>query len=211
MGCLIFEAGVFCGVPFCVFFLVFLFYLISFGGDMWSKSFGGTFYGLISHFGMGYVFPGIGFIVFLLIMLVFLNLFGLVPMGISYTSLPSMTMGLAFIMWGGSYIYCFSKNTLGCIAHFVPVGAPVVLCVALIQIEILSWLCRPLGVRLMANITAGHLLLVLMGSGLFSLSGVFQVFGLVLMLLVFLEIGVGFIQGYVYCLLLSLYVNEGLG
>lgn len=161
---------------------------------------------------MRYVFPGIRFIVFLLIILVFLNLFGLVPIGISYTSLPSITIGLAFIMWGGSYIYCFSKNTLRCIAHFVPVRAPVVLCVALIQIEILSWLCRPLalGVRLIANITARHLLLVLIGSRLFSLSGVFQVFGLVLILLVFLEIRVRFIQRYVYCLLLSLYVNEGL-
>lgn len=73
-------------------------------------------------------------------------------------------------------------------------------------------MCRPLalGVRLIANITAGHLLLILIGQRVFSLGVVGVLVSVVLVLLVLLEVRVAVIQSYVYNLLLSLYINEGL-
>lgn len=86
----------------------------------------------------------------------------------------------------------------------------------LVWIEFISWLARPLalGVRLIANITARHLLLHLISSRVAFLMGYrrFILLGLVgLILIVVLEIAVAAIQAYVFSLLLSLYVREGVG
>lgn len=70
---------------------------------------------------------------------------------------------------------------------------------------------RPLtlAVRLAANIVAGHLLLVLTRSPIPSLGGlVLGVVFLGLAGLVLLELGVSFIQRYVFIRLSSLYVGE---
>ena len=76
---------------------------------------------------------------------------------------------------------------------------------ALVLIEVASTLIRPLalGLRLMANITAGHLLVHLF-AGWASLSIVVRV---VFFFIILLEIMVSFIQAYVFSLLLSLYVS----
>lgn len=65
----------------------------------------------------------------------------------------------------------------------------------------------------MANITAGHLLLHLLAGGVSFLSsmGIVVVIGLVgFFFMVLLEIAVAFIQAYVFTLLLSLYIHEGM-
>nr|YP_008082987.1 ATP synthase F0 subunit 6 [Halocynthia spinosa]CCO25766.1 ATPase subunit 6 [Halocynthia spinosa] len=209
----VFEVGLIGGFPMGVFFFVVVCYLVGSSGLGYRSLLGSLFFLLGKHLSMGRIYPGVGLLAVLLITLVFFNLIGLVPMGLSVTSLPSMTLSFGLGFWLAGYVYCFFKNVQGCLGHFLPVGSPMVLGVFLVWIEIISWLCRPLalGVRLMANITAGHVLLLLVGSGCFGLGLVGQVLCVVLMLLVFLEIGVAFIQGYVYCLLLSLYMDEGLG
>jgi len=77
-----------------------------------------------------------------------------------------------------------------------------------VWIEVISWLARPLslGVRLVANITAGHLLIHLISLGCFYINFVF----FLAFFFFLLELVVAFVQAYVYTLLLSLYVNEGL-
>nr|YP_008082983.1 ATP synthase F0 subunit 6 [Pyura gangelion]CCO25762.1 ATPase subunit 6 [Pyura gangelion] len=167
--------------------------------------------GVLSHYSK-MLYPGLYLIILMLVSILIFNLFGLVPMSFSFTSLPMVTLGFGVIFWLGGYIYCLFVNYSGCVSHFLPLGSPSVLAVVLVWIEIISWLCRPLalGVRLMANITAGHLLLVLISGGLFFLKMVGAILGVVLLALVFLEIAVACIQGYVYSLLLSLYMSEGL-
>jgi F0F1-type ATP synthase membrane subunit a len=60
-----------------------------------------------------------------------------------------------------------------------------------------------------ANIVAGHLLIVLLRSPLIKASWIILTLGLiVLFLLVLLERGVSLIQGYVFSLLSSLYLGE---
>jgi len=88
---------------------------------------------------------------------------------------------------------------------------------ALVGIELSSYLVRPLslGLRLAANLTAGHLLLNLGASFLYFLvnSSFFILSFLPFILLVvfsFLELAVAFIQAYVFTLLTVLYINDSL-
>lgn len=80
----------------------------------------------------------------------------------------------------------------------------------MVLIERISNLIRPLtlAVRLVANIIAGHLLLVLL-SRLGEISIIYYIFTLPLIIsLTVLEIFVTIIQRYVYIILLVLYLNE---
>jgi len=95
----------------------------------------------------------------------------------------------------------------------VPEGTPTLLIPILIVIETISLFIRPLalGVRLTANLTAGHLLIHLIGIAAFTLISNPALAGILLILLFLLsilEIAVALIQGYVFVLLLSLYLQE---
>jgi F0F1-type ATP synthase membrane subunit a len=80
----------------------------------------------------------------------------------------------------------------------------------LVWIEIASLGIRPLalGIRLIANITAGHLLLHLFS--LRSIGRLGLLIGALFFFIVLLELRVAVIQAYVFSLLLSLYINERL-
>ncbi|NXU63640.1 ATP6 synthase, partial [Horornis vulcanius] len=102
------------------------------------------------------------------------------------------------------------------LGHLLPEGTPTPLIPALILIETTSLLIRPLalGVRLTANLTAGHLLIQLISTAtvvLFStIPAVSLLTLLVLFLLTILEVAVAIIQAYVFVLLLSLYLQENI-
>lgn len=97
------------------------------------------------------------------------------------------------------------------LAHLVPLGTPYVLMPFMVLIESVRNIIRPLtlSVRLAANIVAGHLLLTLLRSQcaparLLLISPLI----LSLILLGVLESAVALIQGYVFRVLRTLYVNE---
>lgn len=95
-------------------------------------------------------------------------------------------------------------------AHLVPQGTPIFLVFFIVLVETVSNLIRPitLSVRLAANIIAGHLLIVLLGS-VIVLRGVVIFGGLIALTLLFLlEIAVAFIQSYVFMVLVGLYSAE---
>nr|CCO25678.1 ATPase subunit 6 [Botryllus schlosseri] len=204
-----FESSVFMGVPMGFFIvlllLVFMTKILSFFDYKYLIN-------LLSYHFYSFFFPGSLMLIVLFFFIMFMNVYGLIPGTFSLSSLPLMSLGMGLIMWGGGYVYCLSKNYNGCISHFLPQGAPMFLGVLLVWIEILSWIFRPLslGIRLMANITAGHLLMFLCGSGVFFSGSFFPLVVVFLLALAVLEVGVSFIQSYVYQLLLSLYMMEGL-
>lgn len=104
-----------------------------------------------------------------------------------------------------------AKNTL---AHLLPQGTPTPLIPILIIIETISLFIQPvaLAVRLTANITAGHLLIHLIGAATLALSTInlltTPVTFTILALLTILEIAVALIQAYVFTLLVSLYLHD---
>uniref|UniRef100_A0A8C8S4G8 ATP synthase F(0) complex subunit a n=1 Tax=Pelusios castaneus TaxID=367368 RepID=A0A8C8S4G8_9SAUR len=85
---------------------------------------------------------------------------------------------------------------------------------ALIIIESVSLVIRPiaLGVRISANLTAGHLLIQLTTSATLALSSTIPILSLttaiLLFLLTILETAVAISQALVFGLLLSLYLQE---
>nr|YP_010568179.1 ATP synthase F0 subunit 6 [Odorrana hosii]UZC57599.1 ATP synthase F0 subunit 6 [Odorrana hosii] len=150
----------------------------------------------------------------LLIFLLAMNLLGLLPYTFTPTTQLSTNLGLAIPLWLATVLVGFRNQPSHSLAHFLPEGTPTPLIPVLILIETISLIIRPLalGVRLTANLTAGHLLIHLVSSAvpaIFFLSPAASLATfMTLMLLMILELMVAMIQAYVFVLLLSLYLQE---
>nr|ABA11027.1 ATPase subunit 6 [Calotomus carolinus]ABA11039.1 ATPase subunit 6 [Calotomus carolinus]ABA11041.1 ATPase subunit 6 [Calotomus carolinus]ABA11043.1 ATPase subunit 6 [Calotomus carolinus]ABA11047.1 ATPase subunit 6 [Calotomus carolinus] len=150
----------------------------------------------------------------LMIFILFLNIFGLMPYTFTPTTQLSLNMGLAVPLWLATVIIGMRTQPTAALGHLLPEGTPTLLIPILIVIETLSLFIRPLalGVRLTANLTAGHLLIQLIATAVFVLGPLMPTVALLtailLVLLTLLEIAVAMIQAYVFVLLLSLYLQE---
>nr|YP_004733203.1 ATP synthase F0 subunit 6 [Chilodus punctatus]BAK42036.1 ATPase subunit 6 [Chilodus punctatus] len=152
----------------------------------------------------------------LMIFLLSLNLLGLLPYTFTPTTQLSLNMGLAVPFWLATVIIGMRNQPTAALGHLLPEGTPTPLIPVLIVIETISLVIRPLalGVRLTANLTAGHLLIQLTATAVFVLLPMMTTVALltatVLFLLTLLEIAVAMIQAYVFVLLLSLYLQENI-
>nr|YP_009758740.1 ATP synthase F0 subunit 6 [Anaxyrus americanus]QIN90655.1 ATP synthase F0 subunit 6 [Anaxyrus americanus] len=150
----------------------------------------------------------------LMIFLLGMNLLGLLPYTFTPTTQLSLNLGLAIPLWLATVAIGFRNQLTASLGHFLPEGTPTPLIPILIIIETISLFIRPmaLGVRLTANLTAGHLLIQLISTAtmalLFSNPIVSSLTFITLLLLTMLEIAVAMIQAYVFVLLLSLYLQE---
>nr|ACV91751.1 ATPase 6 [Ramphastos ariel] len=152
----------------------------------------------------------------LMIFLLLTNLLGLLPYTFTPTTQLSMNMALALPLWLATLLTGLRNQPSISLGHLLPEGTPTPLIPALILIETTSLLIRPLalGVRLTANLTAGHLLIQLIATAtsilLPILPSVSILTALILLLLTILEVAVAMIQAYVFVLLLSLYLQENI-
>nr|QBK82353.1 ATP synthase F0 subunit 6 [Circus teauteensis] len=152
----------------------------------------------------------------LMMLLLMTNLLGLLPYTFTPTTQLSMNMALAFPLWLATLLMGLRNQPTMSLGHLLPEGTPTPLIPALILIETTSLLIRPLalGIRLTANLTAGHLLIQLISTAtitlLPTLPTVSALTSLILLLLTILEIAVAMIQAYVFTLLLSLYLQENI-
>nr|UTI44819.1 ATPase subunit 6 [Hypsiscopus murphyi] len=150
----------------------------------------------------------------LLIMILLSNTLGLLPYTYTTTSQLSMNMAIALPLWLAMVITGMMKKPTTTLAHMLPEGSPTPLIPFLIMIETISLLMRPiaLGVRLTANITAGHLLMTMISSATLNLINLYTSISImtttILFLLTLLEMAVACIQAYVFVLLLILYLQE---
>nr|YP_010892793.1 ATP synthase F0 subunit 6 [Galaxias rostratus]WJQ22250.1 ATP synthase F0 subunit 6 [Galaxias rostratus] len=150
----------------------------------------------------------------LMVFLITLNMLGLLPYTFTPTTQLSLNMGLAVPLWLATVVIGMRNQPTAALGHLLPEGTPVPLIPVLIVIETISLLIRPLalGVRLTANLTAGHLLIQLIATAAFVLLPLMPTVALitsaVLFLLTLLEVAVAMIQAYVFVLLLSLYLQE---
>nr|ABO38943.1 ATPase subunit 6 [Ariopsis seemanni] len=150
----------------------------------------------------------------LMIFILTLNMLGLLPYTFTPTTQLSLNMGLAVPLWLATIIIGMRNQPTAALGHLLPEGTPALLIPVLIIIETISLFIRPLalGVRLTANLTAGHLLIQLISTATITLmplmTTVATFTAILLVLLTLLEIAVAFIQAYVFVLLLSLYLQE---
>nr|AIZ68372.1 ATP synthase F0 subunit 6 [Hippidion saldiasi]AIZ68385.1 ATP synthase F0 subunit 6 [Hippidion saldiasi]AIZ68411.1 ATP synthase F0 subunit 6 [Hippidion sp.]AIZ68449.1 ATP synthase F0 subunit 6 [Hippidion sp.] len=142
------------------------------------------------------------------------NLLGLLPHSFTPTTQLSMNLGMAIPLWAGTVFLGFRHKMKAALAHFLPQGTPIFLIPMLVVIETISLFIQPvaLAVRLTANITAGHLLIHLIGGATLALMDISPSTALItfiiLILLTILEFAVAMIQAYVFTLLVSLYLHD---
>nr|ALU86583.1 ATP synthase F0 subunit 6 [Rastrelliger kanagurta] len=150
----------------------------------------------------------------LMVFLISLNMLGLLPYTFTPTTQLSLNMGLAVPLWLATVLIGMRNQPTESLGHLLPEGTPTLLIPVLIIIETISLFIRPLalGVRLTANLTAGHLLIQLIATAaavlLPLMPTVAILTGILLILLTLLEVAVAMIQAYVFVLLLSLYLQE---
>nr|AOA60244.1 ATPase subunit 6 [Pseudomugil gertrudae]AOA60247.1 ATPase subunit 6 [Pseudomugil gertrudae]AOA60253.1 ATPase subunit 6 [Pseudomugil gertrudae] len=150
----------------------------------------------------------------LMLFLISLNMLGLLPYTFTPTTQLSLNMAFAVPLWLATVIIGMRNQPTHALGHLLPEGTPTLLIPVLIVIETISLLIRPLalGVRLTANLTAGHLLIQLIATAAFVLLPLMPTVAILtsilLFLLTLLEIAVAMIQAYVFVLLLSLYLQE---
>nr|YP_009773367.1 ATP synthase F0 subunit 6 [Nierstraszella lineata]QIZ12571.1 ATP synthase F0 subunit 6 [Nierstraszella lineata] len=164
----------------------------------------------------GHKLPGFLLVISTLFLLIIMcNLSGLAPYIFSLTSHLVFSFSLGFLMWTSliSSGICYSLTHV--VAHFLPSGAPSVLNPFLVLIETVSICVRSitLCIRLTANMSAGHIILGLVGSymsiSLFNiLNGTMVILAGVEVFYFMFEMGICLIQAYIFCLLLTLYSND---
>nr|YP_009167144.1 ATP synthase F0 subunit 6 [Genicanthus lamarck]ALD15889.1 ATP synthase F0 subunit 6 [Genicanthus lamarck] len=150
----------------------------------------------------------------LMVFLITLNMLGLLPYTFTPTTQLSLNLGLAVPLWLATVVIGMRNQPTAALGHLLPEGTPTPLIPVLIIIETISLFIRPvaLGVRLTANLTAGHLLIQLVSMAVLVLLPmmpmVAMLTAILLLMLTLLEIAVAMIQAYVFVLLLSLYLQE---
>jgi len=153
------------------------------------------------------------FIATLFFFVLFANLLGLIPGAYTVTSQIIVTGFFALIVYGLSLVVGFAKHGLHFFSILAPAGTPGWLLPLMVPIEIISQLARPvtLAVRLFANMTAGHIILIVLFSlmltapvyiGWMPFGFTVAIYGL--------ELFVAFIQAYIFTILACVYLGDAI-
>src|SRR5271155_4625432 len=159
------------------------------------------------------------FVFTLFMFVLFANMIGLIPYSFTVTSQLIVTATLALSVFFIVVIYGFWRNGLGFLKLFVPRGVPIYILPAIVVIEVLSFLSRPIShsVRLFANMLAGHITLQVFAGFIIMLAG-FGIAGwfgaalplILVIMLTALEFLVAFLQAYVFAILTCIYLNDAI-
>jgi len=145
------------------------------------------------------------------------NFLGMIPYALTVTSHPIITLGFAFSLFIGITTIGLLKHGLHFFHLFVPSGVPTALLPIIIVIEVISYLTRPLslGVRLFANMFAGHTLLNIISLFTWNIliyGGILGILALIpvalIVALISLEFVICFLQAYVFTVLVASYLND---
>jgi F-type H+-transporting ATPase subunit a len=153
------------------------------------------------------------------VFLLFTNLIGMIPYSFTATSHLIVTFGLSLSLFIGITIVGFQIHGLHFFSFLLPKGAPLILAPLLVVLELVSYCFRAisLGVRLFANMMAGHTLVKILSGfawtmlsvgGLLTMASIIP-FGIVFAL-TGLEIGVACLQAYVFTILSCIYLNDAI-
>jgi F-type H+-transporting ATPase subunit a len=159
------------------------------------------------------------FVFTLFMFVLFANLIGLIPYSFTVTSQIIITAALALTVFLIVVVYGFWRNGLHFLNLFVPKGVPKAILPAIVIIEVLSFVSRPVShsVRLFANMLAGHItlqvfagfIIMLAGAGILGWFGAVLPFAMVVALTA-LELLVAFLQAYVFAILTCIYLNDAI-
>lgn len=163
--------------------------------------------------------PYLGIVLTTFVYILVGNLIGLIPFGFATTAQLIVAFGLSFSLFLGVTMIGVQTHGLHFLSFFLPSGAPIGLAPLLVPIELISYIFRPisLGVRLFANMTAGHSLLAIIagfGWSIGTSGGLWSIGALgpiaVIVVIFGLELAVAFLQAYVFAVLLCIYLKDAI-
>lgn len=147
------------------------------------------------------------------------NLISNVPYSFAVTASGVVALGLSLTIFIGVTILSLSIHGIKFFSFFIPADTPLGLVPLLALIELISYLARAvsLGVRLFANIVAGHTLLKILSTYLYKLFTGNIIVAIITLIpfaiflaLVGLEIAVSLIQAFVFTLLTCSYLRDAI-
>nr|ANY30729.1 ATPase subunit 6 [Enhalus acoroides] len=148
----------------------------------------------------------------------FCNPQGMIPYSFTVTSHFLITLALSFSIFIGMTIVGFHTNGLHFLSFLLPAGVPLPLAPFLVLLELISYCFRALslGIRLFANMMAGHSLvkilsgfawtMLYMNHLLYFIGDLGPLF--IVLALTGPELGVAILQAYVFTILICIYLND---
>nr|UKE80281.1 ATPase subunit 6 [Hibiscus cannabinus] len=150
----------------------------------------------------------------------FRNPQGMIPYSFTVTSHFLITLGLSFSLFIGITIVGFQRNGIHFLSFLLPAGVPLPLAPFLVLLELISYCFRALslGIRLFANMMAGHSLVKILSGfawTMLCMNNLFYFIGdlgplFIVLALTGLELGVAILQAHVSTILICIYLNDAI-
>jgi len=213
----------------CVFFISYIFSVLILSSNIFenisvlllSPIYNIVYNLVMSNLGKKYIHY-VYFYMYLFLFILFNNLIGLIPFTFAETSHLTSTVFIASIIWVTSMLKGFLNHGINFFSLFCPTGVPYAIIPLLVFIETMSYCFRlvSLGLRLFANVFAGHVLLDTIGVFAYKIAFsssnflhistlLFSLLPLVFfIILVFFECIVAVLQSYVFVILSIIYLSE---
>nr|YP_010470435.1 ATP synthase F0 subunit a [Tetraselmis marina]UVF37923.1 ATP synthase F0 subunit a [Tetraselmis marina] len=209
-------------------FIIFLlFYMVTIDGGLLIPTRWQTLVEMIYEFVMNLVNEQIGpegkkyfaFVFTIFTFILFTNLIGMIPYSFTATSHLIVTFSMSLSLFLGITIIGFQTHGLHFFSFLLPKGAPLALAPLLVVLELVSYCFRgvSLGVRLFANMMAGHTLVKILSGfawTMLSAGGLLTIASSIPFLVVFaltgLELAVAFLQAYVFTILTCIYFHDAI-
>ncbi len=152
------------------------------------------------------------FIFTMFLFIAFGNVLGLFPYAFTFTSHLTAVGSLSIIALLLNVVVGIRQKKLGWLRTFLPRGIPWPMAPLIIPIEMISFLSKPfsLTVRLVANMTVGHIMLKIIAGFIVSLG----IFGIVPLLfdgiIICFEIFISLLQAFIYTVLSCIYLGDAI-
>ena len=140
------------------------------------------------------------------------NLLGLLPYAFTFTSHLATVGGLSLIALFFNICIGIRKKGWGYLRTFMPRGIPAALAPLIIPIEMISFLSKPfsLTVRLVANMTVGHIMLKIIAGFVLALG----IGGIVPIAfngcIIVFEMFIALLQAFIYTVLSCIYLSDAI-
>nr|ULQ69293.1 ATP synthase F0 subunit 6 [Eriocaulon brownianum]ULQ69327.1 ATP synthase F0 subunit 6 [Eriocaulon schochianum] len=150
----------------------------------------------------------------------FCNPQGMIPFSFTVTSHFIITLALSFSIFIGITIVGFQRHGLYFFSFLLPAGVPLPLAPFLVLLELISHCFRALssGIRLFANMMAGHSLVKILSGFAWTMlfmNNIFYFIGdlgplFIVLALTGLELGVAILQAHVSTISICIYLNDAI-
>nr|ULQ69269.1 ATP synthase F0 subunit 6 [Eriocaulon australe] len=150
----------------------------------------------------------------------FCNPQGMIPFSFTVTSHFIITLALSFSIFIGITIVGFQRHGLYFFSFLLPAGVPLPLAPFLVLLELISHCFRALssGIRLFANMMAGHSLVKILSGFAWTMlfmNNIFYLIGdlgplFIVLALTGLELGVAILQAHVSTISICIYLNDAI-